>query len=61
MHRRWKQRKAAQKKYRGISQAGSNGVTKDKGLLEMNVERYFKSLNNSFYNYMTRKIKLQRE
>lgn len=59
MHRRWKQRKAAQK-YRGIAQACRDGVRKAKAQLEINLERDFKSMKKSFYNYITSKIKLRR-
>lgn len=59
MHRSWKQRKAAQKKYRGIAQARRAGVRKAKAQLEINRERDSKSMKKSFYNYITSKIKLR--
>lgn len=60
MHRRWKQRKAAQKKYRGIAQARRDGVRKAKARLEINLERDSKSMKKNFYNCITSKIKLRR-
>lgn len=47
MHRKWMQKKAAQK-YRGIAQVCRDGVRKAKAQLEINQERDFKSMKKSF-------------
>lgn len=59
MHRRRKQKKAAQKKRRSIAQAHKGGVRKAKAQVEVNLERDFKTIKKSFCNYITSKIKLR--
>lgn len=44
MHRRRKQKKAAQKKCRSIAQAYRGGVRKAKAQVEVNLERVFKTI-----------------